>query len=128
MEDKQTKALTDAQAFFAFSGKQLEEGKKENKIKKGTKLIQLGGGMICPVDNSVSLRLELAKIYKDAIKEDIAENGLNMIIRRELSNHECYYTGDIEDCVDKLSDYPITKEDIQKVFTNKNTPVEEVVA
>jgi len=127
MEAKQTQAFKKAGAFFAFSQKQLEEGKKENDIKKGTKLIQMGGGMICPVDNSVTLKLELTQIYKESIKEDIAENGINAIIKRELNNHECYYTGNIEDCMDALSGYNITKENILSIF-NVERQSEEVLA
>lgn len=126
MEEKQTKAFEKYQAFFAFSQKQLTEGKKENNIKEGTKLVNLGAGMICPKNTSNALVEELETIYKDCIQEDIKENGLNAIIRRELNNYECYYTGDTENAEDALKDYPVSIEDIVKVFKNKNHVVEQV--
>ena len=50
----------------------------------------------------------------------IAENGLVAIIKRELSNYECYYTGEIEDAVDTLEDYGITYEQVLKVFKGES--------
>lgn len=115
MSDKQTKAFNNAGAFFAFSNEQLEKRKKQ-----GVKYANMGGGLVCPIDNCNTLKNELEKIYKEAIKQDIQENGLNAIIRRELNNHECYYTGNIDDCVEELADYPVTETDILKVYRNKN--------
>lgn len=126
MNDRQTKALDKAGAFFAFSNKQLEEGR--NHTRPLTDYVNAGAGMICPRDTVRALLAELTTIYKDAIAQDITENGLNAIIRRELSNHEAYYTGDIESTADALADYPVTPADIMKVFRNKNAEVIPAVA
>ena len=120
MTDRQTAAFDKAGSFFAFGIEQFQEQKKE-----GVRYMQIGSGMLCPVENAKVLLEELRAIYKESIAQDIKENGLNAIIRRELNNHEAYYTRDIEDTLDALADYPITAEDIQKVFRNKN---KEVVA
>ena len=122
MEARQTVALDKAGAFFAFSKKQFEEKKVE-----GVKYVNLNMGMICPKDNAVTLLKELDTIYRESIVQDIEENGLNAIIRRELNNHEAYYTGDIESTVDALSDYPVNQDDILAVFRNKNHEVEQIV-
>ena len=35
---------------------------------------------------------------------NFAENGKEGVIKRELSNHECYYTGDISGCEEALDE------------------------
>lgn len=115
MNERQTKALDTAGAFFAFSNQQFDEAKKPNIV-----YVNCGAGMVCPKDTARTLLTALDTIYKESIAQDIAENGLNAIIRRELNNHEAYYTNDIETTVDALSAYPVTVDDIHKVFNNKN--------
>jgi hypothetical protein len=116
VEDKQTEAFTKYGAFFAFSNKQFDEQKKE-----GIKYVSIPGGLICPKENALALIRELNTIQDQGIKEDIEENGKEGIIKRELDNHEAYYTGDIEGTVDALTAYKnITLEDIQKVFKGKH--------
>ena len=111
VEDAQTELFDKLGVFFAFSNKQFDEGKKE-----GVEYCSLGAGIICPKGNEKELMSELDKINKQGIHQDIIENGSENIIKRELSNHECYYTGDISDCVDKLDGYGITREQIKAVF------------
>ena len=118
MEDRQTIAFNKANAFFAFSTKQFDEAKKD-----GIKYVNLGAGLIADKTKAQALKDELETIYKECIAQDVKDNGLNAIIRRELNNHECYYSGDIEACVDKLTDYPVTEGDIMKVFKNKNAVI-----
>lgn len=115
MNDRQTQAIDKAGAFFAFSTKQFDEQKKPD-----IKYVSTPMGMICPKDTLDTLIMELDMIYRESIEQDIAENGLNAIVRRELSNHEAYYTGDIESTSSALKDYPVTADDILKVFRNKN--------
>ncbi|WP_418181308.1 hypothetical protein ACNSOL_12435 (plasmid) [Aliarcobacter lanthieri] len=98
-------------AFFAFSKKQFEE-----KQVEGVKYVIDGSGMAAPKENYKTLVKEMNEIYSEGVKQDIAENGLNAIIKRELANYECYYTGDIEDAVEALEDYGITHEQVLKVF------------
>lgn len=115
MEERQSAAFKTARAFFAFSNKQFDEAKEEWE-----KYVNLWGGLICPKSTAKTLIESLDTIYKDCIQEDIKDNWLNAIIRRELNNHEAYYTWDITSTVEKLSDYPVTAEDIRKVFHNQN--------
>ena len=111
-EKAQTKAFEDNGAFFAFSNEQLKE-----KAVTGVKYVSCGSGLICPKENVDTLIESLENIQKESIKMDIEENGLEAIIKRELANYECYYTGDIEDAVQALSDYDgITAEMIRDIY------------
>lgn len=115
MENRQTNLFNKNKVFFAFSNKQFESGIIEKKISKSTKIVNMGQGMFCPSDNVTEVIEQLDLIYKESIIEDMKQ-GKNNVILRELSNHECFYTGDITDCVEKLSDYPITKKEILQVY------------
>ncbi|CAH6780631.1 conserved hypothetical protein [Vibrio chagasii] len=113
IQDKQTQAFNEAGAFFAFSNKQFAEARKE-----GVKYASLGMGLICPVDNAKQLMNRLDSIAQEGIAEDIEENDKKAIIRRELFNHECFYTNDICDCVEKLEGYGISYDEVYEVFNH----------
>ncbi len=113
IQDKQTQAFNEAGAFFAFSTKQFDEAKIE-----GVKYASLGMGLICPVDNTEQLMTRLDSIAQEGIAEDIEENGKKAIIRRELFNHECFYTNDICDCVEKLEGYGMSYDEVYEVFNH----------
>jgi len=116
IEEAQTKAFNKAGAFFAFSDKQFDEQKKE-----GVEYVSMYAGLICPKENTDTLHTELENIYKAGIEQDIAENGREAIVKRELNNHEAYYTGDTTSTIEALSEYKtITPEDINHIFRNKN--------
>ena len=115
MENGQTALFKEQKVFFAFSNDQLSEGIKKHDLK-GVKLVSLGSGMYCPKTNARSIIQALDGIYSLGIEQDIKENGIDKIILRELYNHECFYTGDITDCVNKLKDYPITEKQIIKIY------------
>ncbi|MGX9522959.1 DUF7659 family protein [Vibrio mediterranei] len=110
-KDKQTELYDKTGAFFAFSKEQFEDGKKE-----GIEYCHLFAGLICPRDTAQEVMAGLDKIQKEGIAQDIAENGKAAIIRRELFNHECFYTGDVTDCVEKLDGYGISQEEIVAVY------------
>ena len=75
MEKKQSVLFSETGTFFAFSNKQYKE-----KAKKDVAYVSLGSGMITPKDNANKVIEQLHKIYKDAVKEDIKENGKDTII------------------------------------------------
>ena len=114
--DEQTALFKKHKAFFAFSKEQLEQGKKENNIDDDTELVQIASGMLCPKENRRALRDEHADIVKRGIAQDIAENGIDAIIERELANHEAYYTGELEDTVQALHGYNVTYRDVLSVY------------
>ena len=106
--DGQTKLFQSTGAFFAFSDEQFNKSKID-----GVKYASLGIGMICPTATVKELLAGLESTRTAGIAADIAENGILAIIRRELSNHEAQISCDIEDTVDALDGYGITRTMIQ---------------
>ena len=100
--------------FFAFSQKQFEEAKKEN-----INYVSRGAGLYHEEGKSKEFDADYKLMIKEAIDQDLKENGKEAIIERELMNYECYYSYDITDAVAKLSDYNITYDEIRAEF-NKN--------
>ena len=98
-------------AFFCFSKSQFEEGRTE-----GVTYVDMGGGLVCPKENAESYSEESDAIIMAAIAQDIAENGIEGIIMRELDNHEAFYTRDISSTVDALVCYDITADQVRQVF------------
>lgn len=114
IEKKQLKLFKDMGAFFAFSTKQFNEEKQN-----GLKYTALGGGLICPSINTKRLLTGLTEITKAGIAEDLAENTKEGVIKRELSNHEAYYTGNIEEVADTLQGYGITRAEVWNVYATE---------
>jgi hypothetical protein len=111
VEAAQTALFDKTGTFFAFSNKQFDEGKKE-----GVTYVSLGAGIICPKENVEALKTGLDTINAQGIAQDIAENGKEAIITRELHNHEAFYVNSLSDTVEALSDYGYTREDIRQVY------------
>jgi hypothetical protein len=115
INEKQTELFERTNTIFAFSNKQFEEQQKE-----GVTYVNCGMGMLCDERYVVELMKGLDKIHKEGIEQDIAENGLEKIILRELRNHEAYYTREIDDTYESLKPYGVTEEQVWKMFKNKN--------
>lgn len=117
--EKQSKmdALMKAcRVFFAFSDQQFDEGK--TPLQEGEKYVRLMAGGFIP-RNSVKDFTEgikaIEKWYKDAVKENKMRKE-NIIY--ELSNHESWYTYDLEPALQALGeDY--TREEVSKVFNDE---------
>jgi len=116
MNSGQDALFKEQKVFFAFNDEQVNEGMTKHSIPKEEKIVSLGSGMVCPKANARSVLQALDGIYRLGIEQDIKENGIDKIILRELYNHECFYVGDITDCVNKLEDYPITKNQIINIY------------
>jgi len=111
----QTECLERNGAFFAFNNSKFEE-----KCQENTKYYDLGMGLLCPQKTTETFLKEYKDIAQRGIEMDIEKNGLEFIIRRELANHECGYTGDISDALEALEGYPgVTKELVEEVFYGK---------
>jgi hypothetical protein len=117
-KESTTKALNKAEAFFAFSDKQFNEAKTD-----GISYISLGAGLLCPRKTAEQLTKDMDNAIKAGIKQDIKENGINGIIKRELYNYEAFYTGDIEATTEALDGYNITANQVMEVY---NTEKEKV--
>ncbi len=112
MEKAQSNLFKKTNTFFAFSEKQFKE-----QYTEGTKYVDLGGGMITPKEHAKEVSQKLQSIYKEAMAQDLKENGIQAVIERELNNYETYYTNDLEPVTEALKDYPeITQKDIIKVY------------
>jgi len=114
IEDAQTALFNECGAFFAFSNQQFNEGKKEGK-----KYVNMGAGMICEEEHVERLINGLHDIHTKGIAQDIEENTIEGVIKRELYNHEAFYTGDISDTVDSLGMYPVTREQVYAVYQSE---------
>ncbi|MGO2168724.1 DUF7659 family protein [Pseudoalteromonas sp.] len=112
IKPKITELYNKTGAFFAFGDEQFNKAKTE-----GVKYVQLQSGLICPKENAKQVVEGMSKIIKVGIQDDLRINGKANIIKRELFNYECFYTGDIDDCVDALKDYGINLEEIQQVYS-----------
>lgn len=113
LRDEQTRIFNENGAFFAFGNAQFEERRKE-----GVTYTQLGSGLIVPVENAEKVSDALEVCLKNGIESDIAENGIDGVIRRELNNHECFYDGDLSRCVEALEGYNISLEQIVSVYND----------
>lgn len=103
-QDNYSKMLADCKMFFAFGSEQLEEGLKKLNLPKGEKLANTGFGGYIPLYNKDKY-LKTKKKNKELFNEKIAllkqdKEASAKAIEYELSNHECYYTGDISDVVE----------------------------
>ena len=98
-------------AFFAFNNKQFDE-----QMKEGVNYTSMGSGLITPKGTEKDMIEGLHNNHMAAIALDIAENGQDAIIKRELYNHECFYTGDPSSCYDALDGYGFSDADIVKVY------------
>lgn len=109
--DALTQLFNESGAFFAFSQQQFEMKKKE-----GVVYCSLGGGLISPKESAINVVESIANISKKGVEQYIAENGRRAIIKRELMNYECFYVGDVTDCVEALEEYGIEKDEIISVY------------
>jgi hypothetical protein len=109
-EEKTTKLFNEMGMFFAFSNKQFDEQKKE-----GVVYVNFGMGGICPKENAEKCNQELNKIVDWKI-EEMKKISPDFLIEYELSNHEAYYTGDIEEAFQALKHYGFTRQQVRAVY------------
>jgi hypothetical protein len=118
-QEATTALLNDCGAFFAFSDSQFNEAKQE-----GIKYVSLGAGLICPKEHADSFIEKYSNIVDTAIETDKKENGIENIIKRELNNHEAFYTCDISTTVSVLSAYGVSTEQVRDVY-NKTRALQD---
>ena len=111
IDERMTQLFNDTGAFFAFSNSQFDEKKEE-----GFQYVSLGAGLLVPKQNAKKVVDGLDNITEEGIKLDIEENGKDAIIKRELFNFECFYTGDVSDCVDSMKRYGFSQDEVNEVF------------
>lgn len=107
--------FNDVGVFFAFSDKQLEEGKTKCQLLAGEKLAAVGGGGF--------VRLSMVDRLRDGVNsilakfdKDVNDLGLReALIEYELYNHEAFYTFSITSTVEALGE-GYTREEVADVF------------
>ena len=116
-DEATTAALDKAGAFFAFGNSRFEELKKP-----GTVYVSMGAGLLCPKENADQLARDITAAGNEGRKADMAENGIDAIIQRELANHEAQITGDLYDTIVALEGYDITLDQVKagyKIFFDR---------
>lgn len=116
-QEKYDTLLTDCGVFFAFSNEQFAANK--TPLKEGEKYVSIGAGGYMPkgnVDKYLQGSKEIKKWYSATIKA--TKNARRDNILYELSNHECFYTGDIEDALSALGK-GYTRKEVYKVYTEQ---------
>lgn len=111
-EQKYNDLFRECQVFWAFSNQQFNEGLEKHNLKKEDLVTYIGGGFL-PKSNVTKLEEGMDTIDKweeDTIKEF---SLVEAHIKYELSNHECWYTGDISDAVNVL---PYPEEKVLEVY------------
>ena len=114
IQNKQTELFNELGVFFAFSNKQFEE-QQEKGVDYCT---VLGGGDCVPTTKAKEFVERLSAIHQEGREKELAEKGIDKIIEEELANHECFYTGDIQDAFDALVGYEVTYEQVKTVYNN----------
>lgn len=103
-------------AFYAFSNAQVEQGRGKWQAEE---LCSLGSGLYCPEVNAIELIKEQSAAFEAGIKKREAAHTADAIIEYELTNHESWYTGDINDAMEALAPHNYTRQQVLAVYRNK---------
>ena len=113
-EEKVNQLIKEVSMFFAFSTQQFKDNK--TPLKEGEKYVHLGAGCYIPkgqVDNYLNGMDSIRKWFKAEVKATKGMRKEN--IKYQLSNHEAWYTGTIDDTMTALgSGY--TKKEVWTVW------------
>lgn len=115
--EKHTALFKECKLFFAFSNEQFAENK--TPLETGEKYVSIGAGGYLPKSQYAKLQQgmkDIKKWYKANIKEfkDLRRQN----IAYELSNYECYCTGDIDPAIEALG-AGYTRKEIYKVYSEE---------
>ena len=116
-QKKVDQLLNDCTVFFAFSNEQFEKNK--TPLAEGEKYVSIGAGGYMP-KSKINLfadgMKEIEKWYKEQGKDAKKRRDH---IAYELSNHEAWYTGEIEDTMDALGE-GYTRKEVWKVYYHES--------
>ena len=111
--DQEQSAIFDKHgAFFAFSQKQFDEGKKPGILKYSA----LGAGLLTPQGTEKALMADLKAAWEKKISFELENNSRKEIIFYELANRECQLTFDLSAAIEALEPYGITEEEVREVW------------
>jgi len=117
MQDKLSTIFDNLGVFFAFSDEQMKEGLKKTKTKIKD-LTSIGAGGFIPKKNATEY-LKVTDKLMDWLASEVKKLDPIKVIKYELANYECYYTGDISTAYDQLKDFGYTREQVQEVYNQK---------
>lgn len=110
---KTSEAIKACGMFFAFSDKQWEENK--TPLQEGDKYVSLGMGAYMP-KSQVEKWNQMTEEVDVWFKEQISSPEMRTAyISYELSNHEAWYTGEIDDTLSALGE-GYTHDEVYAVF------------
>lgn len=90
--------------FWAFNDEQFDEN-KTHKDAPNSEYFSIGGGGYIHMSNKNKLNKFFKDIEPKLREEFISKIDINDLIKYELINHECYYTGDFSEVIDKIRSY-----------------------
>ena len=90
--------------FWAFSIKQFEKN-KTHKDASNDEYLALGAGGYIHKSDIDKFNYFLEVVEPKLKKEFVSNIDINDLIKYELNNHECYYTGDYYCIVPIIADY-----------------------
>lgn len=115
IQAEQSKLFEELGVFFAFSGKQFAEQRVEGVEYTSV----LGAGDCVPKEKAPEFIRRLTEIQETGRQRLIEEKGIDWIIEYELNNHESWYTGCIDDALEALEGFKVTREQVQKIYEDK---------
>lgn len=113
-EAKMSEILAENKVFFAFNDSQFNEGKEKNQITG--KIIKLNYGGFAPVETAKKFTLECENLHNWFNNEIIKHNLIEDHILYELSNYECFYTGDYSEAFFLPYDKELIKSTFYKFY------------
>ncbi|UUA75157.1 DUF7659 family protein [Cellvibrio sp. QJXJ] len=112
IDELQNKLLADNGAFFATPTAWAQKQKVEGVSYVGLKTL-LSGCVLCPADNASELDEKLKCIRQTAIAYDLAKNGKDGVIQREIAEAGLYRAKVV------LKEYGITWGELLNVATTQ---------
>lgn len=106
--------MKECEAFTAFSNFRFHEMKQDE-----VRYVKVGAGIYCPKDYAEYFIKAYNKHESDARKKDIAENGKDGVIIRELKLHDCFNTGDHTPALEAVEGHGITEDEVLMVFSDE---------
>lgn len=105
--------------FWAFGNEQWEEGKKKHPVTEGHKYVSIGMGGYFPGQHKQEYieGMDAIRAWEKQAKAELKANeaAAHDAILYELNNHECFYTGEIDE-VCEIFEGVYTREQIKKVY------------
>lgn len=103
-DDTYNKELNKTGVFWAFSNDQFNEN-KTHKDALDNEYIHVGIGGYIHKSNKEKFDDFKKNIVPKLKKDFISKINMDDLIRFELNNHECYYTGDFSEVIDIVNSY-----------------------